>query len=278
MKITVLMENLAHEGLEAEHGLSLFAEYGGRRYLLDSGATGDFARNAEKLGIDLRTVDAAFLSHAHFDHSGGFDRFFELNTRARLYLQDACAEDCWSGAPSGDRYIGIPIGLLERFRARLRFVNGSRQVEPGVWIVAHSTPGLEERARRAFMCRRNAGGLVPDDFSHEQSVVFETEKGLVIINGCCHAGADNVVREVMKALPGRPVAALIGGFHLMGPAGVSTLGCAPEEAASLGRTLLELGVGRVLTCHCTGKPGFEILRDVMGGRAEYFMTGDTAEI
>lgn len=278
MRITVLVENMAREGLAAEHGLSLFAEYGERRFLLDSGATAEFAANAEKLGVDLSGVDAAFLSHAHFDHSGGFDRFFELNAHARLYLQDECAEDCWSAAPAGEHYIGIPAGLLERFRSRLCFVNGSRRVEPGVWIIAHSTPGLERRAARAFMCRKKNGRLETDDFSHEQSVVFETEKGLVIINGCCHGGADNVVREVMEALPGKPIAALIGGFHLMGPGGVSTLGCPPEEAESLGRTLMELGVERVLTCHCTGGPGFELLKGVMGDRAEYFMTGDSVEI
>lgn len=277
MRVTVLIENRAHEGLAEEHGLSLLVEHGGKRYLLDSGATDSYADKARKLGVDLSAVDAAFLSHAHYDHSGGFDLFFALNRRAVLYLQDECAEDCWSVSPVEQRYIGIPVGLLESKRSRLRFVNGNIQVFPGVYIVAHSTAGLDERGKRAHMYRRQMGAFHADDFSHEQSVVFDTAEGLVIINGCCHGGADNIVREVCGQLPGRSVAALIGGFHLMGAGGAETLGCTPDQAAELGRTLLGLGVGRVLTCHCTGTPGFRILKQVMGQRAEYFMTGDSVE-
>lgn len=277
MKVTVLIENRAREGLAQEHGLSLLVEYGGKRYLLDAGATESFADNAQKLGVDLGAVDAAFLSHAHYDHSGGFGLFFSLNRRACLYLQDECAEDCWSVGAEERRYIGIPVGMLESRRSRLRFINGNAQVFPGVYIVAHSTPGLDGRGKRANMYRRRLGEFHADDFSHEQSVVFDTAEGLVIINGCCHGGADNIVREVCQELPGRPVAALIGGFHLMGPGGVETLGCTPDQAAGLGRALLGLGVGRVLTCHCTGTPGFRIIKQVMGSRAEYFMTGDSAE-
>lgn len=277
MKVTVLSENTAREGFEPEHGLSLLVEYRGAHYLLDTGASELFAQNAKKLGADLAKVDAAFLSHAHFDHSGGFELFFALNDHAPLYLQQVCAEDCWSLAPSGDRYIGIPKGLLERRADRMRYVNLSRQIAEGVHIVAHSTPGLEKRAEKAFMYRRMADGFAADDFMHEQSVVFEADPGLVIINGCCHGGADNVVREVMEYLPGKPVAALIGGFHLMGAGGAETLGCTPGEARQLGSDLLGLGVGRVLTGHCTGTPGFALLHEVMGERARYFRTGDTAE-
>lgn len=277
MKVTVLVENMARDGLKSEHGLSLLVEHRGKSYLLDTGATELFAENARKLGLNLGDVEAAFLSHAHFDHSGGFELFFAENKTAPLYLQSACAEDCWSLAPGGEHYIGIPQGFLRKYADRLRYVNHSCKISDGLYIVAHSTPGLSERAERAFMYRRGDGGFAPDDFAHEQSVVFETESGLVIINGCCHGGADNVVREVMRELPGRPVAALIGGFHLMGPGGVQTLGCTQEQAEALGKTLLELGVGAALTGHCTGAPGFELLQKVMGERARYFRTGDTAE-
>ena len=53
LRITVLMENTAREGLEAEHGLSFFLEYRGRRFLLDAGSSGRFADNAQKAGGGL---------------------------------------------------------------------------------------------------------------------------------------------------------------------------------------------------------------------------------
>ena len=55
MKLVVLIENTAPEGsgLQAEHGLSLYLEYGGKRLLLDAGESGAFADNADKLGVEI---------------------------------------------------------------------------------------------------------------------------------------------------------------------------------------------------------------------------------
>ena len=59
MRITVLIENSAPEGLVAEHGLSFYLEYRGGRYLLDAGESGAFLLNAQRLGVDLSRVEAA---------------------------------------------------------------------------------------------------------------------------------------------------------------------------------------------------------------------------
>ena len=75
MKVTVLIENSAPEGLIREHGLSFLIEYRGGRYLLDAGESGVFLLNARDLGADLASVDAAFLSHGHYDHGDGFSAF-----------------------------------------------------------------------------------------------------------------------------------------------------------------------------------------------------------
>ena len=62
MKMVVLVENSSRCRLCAEHGLSVYIEYEGKTYLLDTGATALFAENAKELGIDLSKVDTAFLS------------------------------------------------------------------------------------------------------------------------------------------------------------------------------------------------------------------------
>ena len=89
MKIIVLAENTAPEGsgLKPEHGLSLYLEYAGKKLLLDAGASGCFADNAERLGVDLAAVELAVLSHGHYDHAGGLARFFQLNTSAPVYYR-----------------------------------------------------------------------------------------------------------------------------------------------------------------------------------------------
>lgn len=89
MKITVLLENSkCREALTCEHGLSLYLQTGGKNILFDAGQTSAFAENAEKLGIDLKAVDLALLSHGHYDHGGGLATFLRINEKAPVYLQE----------------------------------------------------------------------------------------------------------------------------------------------------------------------------------------------
>lgn len=278
MKLTVLMENTGPEGLRAEHGLSLDIRYRDRHYLLDTGASEAFAENARALGVDLSEVDAAFLSHGHYDHSGGFEAFFRANARAAVYVRQGAQEAYYSGTGERRHYIGVPRGLFEAHPDRFRFVEGNVQVETGVWLIPDRVEHLEEAGRRAGMSRRTPAGYVPDDFRHEQSLVLEGERGLVVCNSCCHGGSAAIVAGVLSAFSGQRVYALAGGFHLMGPQGPDTLGKPEEEVRREAEQLKKLGVERVLTGHCTGTPGFRLLRECLGDRAVYLRTGDSVEL
>lgn len=295
LKITVLVENSDGKDLCGEHGLSLHIEYDGRKYLLDAGATGLFADNAAKLGIPLADVDSAFLSHAHYDHAGGLSRFFAENPSAKVYLQEAAKENCYGEKAGAREYIGIPQGLLREHADRFCFVPGASadsqagaagtnpaaagcsanleitgiaagdvcfaktSVAPGIWILPHTTPNLEEQGMKAHMYRLENGSYQLDDFAHEQSVVFETGNGLVLCNSCSHGGIVNIVKEAQRALQ-QKVYAVIGGFHLKGPGGVDSMAVSPEEVKEIGRQLVELGVKRIYTGHCTGQPALSILQ------------------
>ena len=48
VRVTVLMENTAPEGLLCEHGLSLMIEHGGRSILLDAGSSAALLDNAAR--------------------------------------------------------------------------------------------------------------------------------------------------------------------------------------------------------------------------------------
>lgn len=277
MKMVVLVENTSNCKLCAEHGLSVYIEYDGKNYLLDTGATGLFAENAKELGIRLAEVDTAFLSHAHYDHSGGFEAFFKENEKAPVYMQDTSEENCFFRTDNGDKYIGIPEHLLENYKERFRPLNAVCEVEKGVWVVPHFTGNLDEMGRRAHMYRKIGEEFIADDFAHEQSVVFETGKGLVIFNSCSHGGIVNIVKEVQMVLGGQKVYAVVGGFHMMKLSGMDTLAIPAEEVVQTAKELKDLGVEEIYTGHCTGNIAFGILKKELGEMVHALSTGYITE-
>lgn len=137
MNVTVLMENTALEGcgLAVEHGLSLYIRYRGRELLLDAGSSGRFADNAQALGVDLSAVETAVLSHGHYDHADGLRRFFQINSRAKVYMRPGAAGGYFAMDPGRPRYIGIHRDILEQSRDRFVSVEGPYALMEGAWLI-----------------------------------------------------------------------------------------------------------------------------------------------
>ena len=108
MKATVIVDNKKSEDLKGEWGLCIYIEYNGQNILLDAGASDLFAENAARLGMDLKAVDAAVLSHAHYDHANGMEKFFLTNDEAKFYVRETCDENCYTKWWFFSKYIGIP--------------------------------------------------------------------------------------------------------------------------------------------------------------------------
>ena len=255
LKATVLADNNGAEGT-TEWGLSILIEYRGRKILLDVGASGLFLENAARLGLTLEDVDYAVLSHAHYDHSDGMEPFF-AHTKAKFYLRQGCGEDCYKREGLFRfRYLGLPRGILARYPDRFVMAGGDCSPSPGVTLVPHKTPGLSAVGKAERMYRKVPLGYRYDDFAHEQSLVFETEGGLVVFNSCCHGGADVIVREVEATFPGKKVRALIGGLHLFNKS--------EDQVRSFARRVKATGLQALYTGHCTGKTAYDILAEELG--------------
>ena len=278
MRATVLVDNIKGCGLKGEWGLCVYIEYEDKVVLLDTGASDLFVRNAKKLGLDLEKVDFAVLSHAHFDHADGMRPFFEINKKAPFYLQKGTEENCYEKIWLYRKYIGIPRGILREAGERIRFAEGKFQICPGVWLLPHTTPGLEAVGKRNHMYLRsdkkeddrNGKKWRPDDFSHEQSLVFETEDGLVIFNSCSHGGADNIINEVKAAFPGEKIKAIIGGFHLYTRKA--------DEVRELACSIKATGIQQVYTGHCTGDRAYAVLSDELGDMIHQLSCGLVIEL
>ena len=99
-----------------------------------------------------------------------------------------------------------------------------------------------------------------------------------MLNSCCHAGVDPILAALRARFPGRPIRAVLGGFHLMGKGGTATLGPAPEEVRALARRLRdELDMREICTGHCTGAPAYALLAEELGGRLRPLTTGAVFE-
>ena len=277
MKLIALIENKSNNDLIAEHGLAVYIEYNKKKYLLDTGLSDNFVENAKKLDIDLENVDVAILSHNHSDHSGGYDGFFNINKKANVYVRNEVKNKCYIKIGPIKKYIGIPEGILDKYSNRFIYIDEDYKIDEGVLLISHKTENLESRGKKAHMYRMTKNGLKPDDFKHEQSLVFETKNGLIVLNSCSHGGIDNIVKEVKNTFKGKKVFAVIGGFHLMGLKGPNSMNITKEEVEALGKRLIDLGVEHIYTCHCTGDPAYKILRSTVGEKVQYFSTGTIVE-
>ena len=255
--------------LPGEHGLSLYVEYGQYTMLVDAGQSDLFYENAKKMGIDLSKADVAVLSHAHYDHADGFDKFFEINKKAKLYVGKDADARYYSVHEDGLKYIGPRKGIFEEYAKRLQYMDEDFKL-PLSWstiLIPHTTEGLSAIGERTKLFREEGDEMVPDDFRHEQTLILESKHGPVIVSSCSHAGVANIIREVREYYcdEKKEIYAFIGGFHLHKSSDDDILTCASE--------LKEAGIKHIYTGHCTGDHAFDILKEQLGDHVEKLHSG-----
>jgi len=282
MRVTSLIENETEAGrddLACEHGLSLHIQSGDTTILFDTGSSGAFADNADALGVDLAAVGLAVLSHQHFDHSGGFGRFFEANQTARVYLRDCKVEDRWVKLLKViKKPIGVDRRLFTRRIERFEYLKADTEIAPGVWVLTWIGTKHPKPKGNAHLFVERDGALQPDPFDHEVVLVVREDDGMVVFSGCSHSGILNMVDTARARFPDDRLKAVFGGFHLIGLPIFNTMAGTPDEVEEIGRAMLERVDGVTYTGHCTGKKAFAVLAGVMGDALLPFSTGATVEV
>lgn len=282
MKVVCLVENTTENPVcQCEHGLSFYIETVRHKLLMDAGATDLFAENAKALGVDLTAVDIAFLSHGHYDHSGGMMTFAALNSQAPIWMQRSATGAYYHKSDKEERYIGIAPEIAEL--PQVKYAGEEQSIDEELSLFAKVTERYLWPAGNLELKEKISGeiakagteyvlqeGFVQDEFAHEQYLVISEGNQKVLISGCAHNGILNILRKY-RELYGEDPQAVFSGFHMRKKEGYTE-----EDICTIKDIALELTKWntRFYTGHCTGEEPYRIMKEIMGGQLTYVHSGD----
>ncbi len=242
----------------AEHGFSALVTVTrgeqSRSLLFDFGFSEDgAASNAETLGADLSQVEVMALSHGHLDHVGGLKKLVAQigKKKIKLVLHPA--------AFTGPRYVKpmeevkIFFPPFTRIKAEESGVEVEETVTPqplldGALLFLGEIPRhteFEKGMPNAFY--EKEGTEKWDPIIDDTAIVANLKgKGLVVLSGCAHSGIVNTVNYARETTGADKIHAVMGGFHLTGPAFAHII--EPTTQA-----LKALEPDYIIPTHCTGR-------------------------
>jgi 7,8-dihydropterin-6-yl-methyl-4-(beta-D-ribofuranosyl)aminobenzene 5'-phosphate synthase len=263
----------------AEHGFSalvrLTREGRTKTLLFDFGfSEHGSAYNADALDADLREVETLVLSHGHSDHTGGLKRLVAMIGKKGIDIvlhPGAFKEDRYMTRRAGkDRFPRFSREALEALGLNVVATREPRPLLDGDALflgeIPRTTP-FEKGVPHAFFLDR--GKETWDPIEEDSSIAMNLRgKGLVVLSGCAHSGIINTVRRAMAVTGVGKVHAVMGGFHLSGPAFEPVIGPTAEE-------LRKIGPDFVIPCHCTGRRAIMQVEQAMPGQFVLNMSGTT---
>ncbi len=229
--VTIIYDNYqANPDLQTDWGFACLVEYQGNTLLFDAGRMADlYQKNVEILGIKPKEIPTLFISHEHGDHTAGISWICDMNPSVICYL---------------------PASFAEKLKDSDKLPPQSKAISKAVHLYGpyYSTG---------------------DNFAafREQGLVIKTETGGVLVTGCGHPGAIEMVKMAQEEL-GIEVHTVIGGLHLMSTPG--------SKVQDIGEVLQKMGIKQICPTHCTGDKSIAALKASFGDG--YFSGGTGKEI
>jgi 7,8-dihydropterin-6-yl-methyl-4-(beta-D-ribofuranosyl)aminobenzene 5'-phosphate synthase len=277
IKITVLCENtVGHRIGTGEHGYSAFIETPRGNYLFDTGNGHSIVANSLAFDKDLRSIKKIFLSHGHYDHTGGLPDVLTMKKNVDVHGHPHIFSDRVSVVREKDketrRFVGIPYkkSYLELLGARFLFNSDFVEVDSGMFLTGEVPRQTDFEKPDPRLFTEKDGMISPDTFADDQSLIFDTEKGLVLVLGCAHSGMINIIDHVINKMRKERFHAILGGTHLDF--------LTPEQLeASIG-SLKRMEVEKIGVSHCTGMKAASRLYQEFGERFFHGSVGSVLEV
>jgi 7,8-dihydropterin-6-yl-methyl-4-(beta-D-ribofuranosyl)aminobenzene 5'-phosphate synthase len=264
-RLTILCENSVDQvcpyRLLGEHGFSCHLQTLSGDFLFDTGGGMTILNNAKLLGIDFSKLQGIMFSHGHFDHTGGLKQVLEKTGEIPIYTHPDLFSEHYSKNSGKMHKIGIPWAQaeLEELGADFIFSAAPHIVAPEL-LLSGEVPrnSTVETGDPNLLSLSTLGEQVTDPLHDDLSLFINTDKGLVILLGCAHAGLLNIIDHAIKVTGEKKVHMVLGGTHLKF--------CSEEQMTATLDRLEELDVDLIGASHCTGLRGARMLAERFGER------------
>ena len=276
-RITILCENLVGRLVgTGEHGFSAFIETDNGNYLFDTGSGRSIVPNSLTLSKDLKSIKKIFLSHGHYDHTGGLSEVLKLKGKVDVHAHPHVFLDRIAVLKEEDREIKRFIGIrykkryLESLGANFVFNTDFIEVEKGFFLTGEvpRQTTFEKPDPRLFS--EIDGKTTHDLFLDDQSLILDTDKGMVLILGCAHSGMINIINHVIHKMGKEKFYAILGGTHLDF--------LTPEQLEESIKSLKKMEIEKIGVSHCTGMKAAFRLHQEFGDRFFYGCVGSVLEV
>lgn len=259
LKITTLIENKLcnNSFLKAEHGLSMYIEVDGFKILFDTGQTGKFIENAEKMDVDLKNIDYVFMSHGHYDHTGGFKKFVEnFGSQFKLFIGENFFDGKYKTTNGKDIvFIGNSFdkSYLDKKEINVKYVSENViNISENIMVFTNFNKKEKYSNFNDTMFVKKDDEYEIDNFTDEIALGIKTTKGLIVIVGCSHVGVINIL-DTISERTGMDIYGVIGGTHLVS--------ANEEKIHNASSYLEEKKVQLIGVSHCTGDLAGKILKE-----------------
>jgi 7,8-dihydropterin-6-yl-methyl-4-(beta-D-ribofuranosyl)aminobenzene 5'-phosphate synthase len=218
--VTILYDNyISRDNTKSDWGFSCFIEGTDRTILFDTGRNElTLLSNINRMDIDVSDLDLIVISHNHGDHTGGLDSILRRKSGIPVYFGESFPSSFEKNVTNRG---AIPVRVKESI----------------------------EICKHLFSTGEIQGPV------NEQSIIIDTEKGLVIITGCSHPGIINILKKSQKILD-KKIHMVFGGFHL--------LNHSEAQIKEIIQEFKTLGVEKCGATHCTGERAIALFKEAYG--------------